>query len=191
MILILHPKHISMSATGKEILADSWTVTQICKDADHLNPRESGYAGYVSIIPLGVQQKVMCWEVVRDRAGPWTNNVLSLTLIFFLSPHLPLWRSPSARHLWAFWCLLSNYVLELLYRVEHFIETISLDSSERSRNSLVPWLPATPCYGKAAEPKIRCEQKWGRQFQQSMFPFYWEIWLSHFWHPASFFLFMI
>lgn len=45
MILILDPKHITMSATGKEILAESWTVTQICKDADHLTPRKSRYDG--------------------------------------------------------------------------------------------------------------------------------------------------
>lgn len=106
-----------------------------------------------------VNKKWCAWEVVRDWAGPWTNNILSLTLTFFLSPHLPLWKSPSARHLWAFWCLLSNSALELLGQVEHNIETVSSDSSERSRNSLVPWLPATPCYGKAAEPKICCEQK--------------------------------
>jgi len=45
MILILDPKHITVSATGKEILAESWTVTQICKDADHLTPRKSRYDG--------------------------------------------------------------------------------------------------------------------------------------------------
>lgn len=47
-------------------------------------------------------------------------------------------------------------MLELRGQVEHIIETVSLGSSERSRNSLVP---ATPCYGKAAEPRICCEQK--------------------------------
>lgn len=98
----------------------------------------------------------MCWEVIRDKEEPWTSYILSLTLTFFLSPHLPLWKPPSSRDLWAFQCLLNNYVLELRGQVEHIIETVSLGSSERSRNSLVP---ATPCYGKAAEPRICCEQK--------------------------------